>query len=163
MTMIIGDALNSASGEKLIVFTLTDTMHGKRVQEKSKCWLPHYRLNGIQKAVTPAFLKEVFEKDDLIVYPSALFFQVIDTEIIDYRLFPLEREEIWKSAKAVQDLFYAISNMLDRVLPQYYDNKREIFNLVCEELSRQKFISYIFSGPILCSIFVNEVNGKQSD
>src|SRR5260370_34507482 len=89
----------------------------------------------------------MFDDESLLVYPSVLFFQVVDGAIYDYRLVPLQRKDIWDSFRAGQELFASLAKVLNGVAPEYYGNRKEIFNLIKDELLTQKYILYILQGP----------------
>lgn len=140
------DALDKSSGDKLVIFSLSDEIRQESSYEiKMLIDAPSsYQDKGKSYS---KFLKKIFNNASLLVYPSVLFFQVDNDKITDYRLVPLKRNNIFESTKAIQELFFAISKILNNILPQYYGNRREIFNLVREELKRQQYTMYILQGP----------------
>jgi hypothetical protein len=147
------DALDKASGDRMVIFSLID-----RVERE------YNRSIGLMVAGRPSYsdkcksyshlLKELFGNEALLVYPYVIFFQVVGEQIHDYRLVPLKRKDVWESTKAIQDLFSSISDVLNNVLPEYYGNRREIFELVKSDLLRQEYKVYILQGPKKLSDFV---------
>lgn len=140
------EALDKSSGDKMIIFSLSDEIDREITHTIE--FLVAARSSSPDKGKSYSkLMKAVFGDESLLVYPSVLFFQVVDGDVYDYRLVPLRRKSPFESTKAVQELFESISGVLNNVLPEYYGNRREIFNLVKDELLNQKYIMYILQGP----------------
>jgi hypothetical protein len=140
------DALDAASGDHMLVFTLQD----KREVESQQYVEMLTAFSGVSSKPRESYskvLKTLFGSDALLVFPSVLFFQVIDGNIYDYRLVPLKRGDISESVAAIQELFEAISTVLQHVEPRFYGNQSEIFALVKEELLNRELTMYIMRGP----------------
>jgi len=148
------DALEKASGDKMVIFSLADKLDVEIVDEPISegdarlefmtSFKPSHRTKSKSYS---RLIKSIFNDEGLLVYPSVIFFQVMDKEVCDYTLVPLKRKDVWASAKAIQDLFASISIVLNNILPEYYGNQKEIFDLVIKELQRQKFTMYLLKGP----------------
>jgi hypothetical protein len=140
------EALDAASGDHMLVFTLKD----KREVESQQYIEMLTAFSGNSREPSKSYsnvLKTLFDSDALFAFPSVLFFQVIDGKIHDYRLVPLKRADIYDSMTAIQELFEAISTVLERVEPRFYGNQKEIFTLVRDELLNRKINMYILRGP----------------
>ena len=123
------EALDKTSGDRMVIFTLLD-----REEEERNTTL-EFMVAGRMTDRSPgksysALMKRMFDDESLLVYPSVLFFQVVDGAIYDYRLVPLQRKDIWDSFRAVQELFASLAKVLNGVAPEYYGNRKEIFNLI---------------------------------
>lgn len=147
------DALNAASGDKMIIFAFPDEVRASPIEQRPDRSLTIDMLTAIprpewtNRSSYSRLVKEVFGDEIELSYPSALFFQVKDRAIHDYAIVPFTRKSVWESAKACQDLFCSIAAVLDKIIPECYGNQAEIFNLVKDELSRQKYKMYLLQGP----------------
>lgn len=150
-------ALDKSSEERLVVFTLRD-----------KCEYKESHCLHLMRSFTAsdsrdygksysALMKKIFNDESLLVFPSVLFFQVYNGDIYDYRLIPLERGDVWQSFRRLQSLLASITEVLKNIIPECYDNQREIFKLVKDELLRQKYTMYILQGPKKISEFISIV------
>jgi hypothetical protein len=140
------DALDAASGDHMLVFTLQD----KREVESTQYVEMLTAFSGMSNRPSKSYSKVVntlFGDETRLVFPSVLFFQVIDDKIYDYRIVPLRRGSIEESVGAIQELFEAMSNVLKRVEPRFYGNQREIFDLIRDELLNRKLNMYVMRGP----------------
>lgn len=147
------EAIDKSSGDKMVIFSLSDKTEYK-VSHRIE-FLVAGRPSSPDKGKSYSnLMKKLFDDESLLVYPSVLFFQIFEGKIYDYRLVPLRRKNEFESVKAVQELFESISSVLNNVLPEYYGNRREICNLVKEELLRQKYTMYILHGPKRLSDFI---------
>lgn len=150
------DALDKASGDNMVVFTLKD----ERKQEVKTTIDMLTAFSGTSRDKTKShsrLLKTIFGSDALPTFPSVLLFQVVGTEIQDYRLVPVSRGTVSESAARLQELFKAISGVLTAVEEQFYGNQRQIFELVKNELLNRKFRMLIFRGPKLLADFIDAV------
>lgn len=129
-------ALDKSSGDKLFVFALRDT---RPLSVYKMVRVPLRNSNGYKESYS-ALMESFFSKEESLVYPSVLFFQVREDEINDYILIPLKRNDKYKSFRSLQDLLKSIAEVLDKITPKYYGNQHEIFNLVRDELNRQQLI-----------------------
>lgn len=136
-------ALDKSSGDKLIIFTLRDEQESAFTN--SIRYLVSMPSADYDKSYS-SIIKKLFNDEKLLVYPSVLFFQIFKNEICDYRIIPLKRSDIHSSFTALQNLFTSIATVLDKILPQYYSNQREIFELIKTELLNQKYTLYIKRG-----------------
>jgi hypothetical protein len=147
------EALDKASGNRMVIFTLLDKEEHEAITTME--YLVAGRASSRDRGKSYSYLmKKLFADESLLVYPSVLFFQVVGDEIFGYRLVPLKRVDIWQSMRAVQDLFVSISGVLNNILPENFGNQKEIFNLVKQELLRQKYTLYILDGPKKLSEFI---------
>ncbi len=137
-------ALDKSSGDKLVIFTVRDEQEFefKSVYHKMVS-MPSSDYGKMYSSI----IKKLFDDENLLVYPSVLFFQIFKNEIYDYRLIPLNRSDVHSSFTHLQNLLKSISDVLNKVLPKYYDNQREIFELIKTELLNQKYTMYIKKGP----------------
>lgn len=140
------DALERASGDRMVIFSLPDKVERK----PPKTVLRHLVLgqplsDDVGKSYSH-LMQMVFNDETLLVYPSVIFFQLEGTEIFDYRLVPLAEGSVYESFKAVKDLFQCISEVLADITPQNYGNRREIFNLIKDKLLTRKYTLYILNG-----------------
>ena len=152
------DALDAASGDHMVVFTLSDER--KSETEVTELLEAMTVFRGTSQRPSKSYskvMKTLFDSESLLVFPSVLFFHVIDSNIRDYRLVPLRRQTIHESVKAIQDLFQAMTAVLDAVEPQFYGNQREIFQLVKSELQNRDFTMYILKGPGKLLDFVGKI------
>jgi len=150
------EALDKSSGDKMIIFSLIDGVD-REVSHTIEFMVAGRSSNQDKGKSYSKLMKAVFDDESLLVYPSVLFFQVADGEVYDYRLVPLRRKSPFESTQAIQELFESISAILNNILPEYYGNRREIFNLVKEELLNQKYTMYILQGPRKLSDFIGIV------
>ncbi len=150
------DALDAASGDHMVVFTLSD-------KRKTKL---HYEVRmlteftGSSQSPGKSYsevMKTLFDSDSPPVFPSVLFFQVTDGVISDYRLVPLRRRTVYESFRAIQDLFQAMSNVLNGVAPQFYGNQKEIFQLIRAELLNRDFTMRILRGPRMLIDLIGQI------
>lgn len=144
------DALVKSSAERLLVFTLKDSIETE--------YETQMHLMTSFNAVSPSksksyskLLNKVFGDKARLAYPSVLFFQIENGSVSNYRLIPLSRKSVWDSCVSLQDLFKSISDVLDKILPENFCNKDEIFELIKSELLRQKYTMYILRGPMIIS------------
>lgn len=152
------EALDRISGDKLMVFALSDKVdsmwEGNNTFELMTAFSPS------RSSKTKSYshlLSEVFDDQALLVYPSVLFFQVFAGEIYKYRLVPLRRGTVEESFSAVQKLFESIAKVLDGIASENYNNYREIFELVKDDLLNQKYTMYILKGPKVLADFIGIV------
>jgi hypothetical protein len=61
------------------------------------------------------------------------------------------------SFAAVQQLFTSIAKVLDQIAPENYQNCKEIFELVKDDLLNQKYTMYIIKGPKVLADFIGMV------
>lgn len=148
------EALDRLSGDKMVIFSLPDHV-SQTVQSDSDIdtgkvgyLVPlNFRVPSQPLVKRHSYLmKRLFNNDSLLVYPSVLFFQVVGTEIYDYRLVPLQKDDIHKSYTAVRGLFECISNVLNDIAPENFGNRKEIFNLVKDHLLTRDYTLYIYKG-----------------
>lgn len=141
------DALHHSSGDRMLVFALEDNVETEYKVDTSVEMLTEFSPSGSTKSKSYSnVIEELFGKEVRIGYPSVLFFQIVDDEVYDYRLVPLNRGEPRESMKNVQDLLNKISNVLDKVEEENFDNRREIFRLVDEKLRSDKVKTYVLEG-----------------
>jgi len=152
------EALDRISGNKMMVFALSDKVvsiwEGNNTFELMTAFSPS------RSSKTKSYshlLNEVFDDEARLVYPSVLFFQVFEGNIYNYRLVPLRRGTVEESFAAVQKLFESIAKVLDQIAPENYQNCREIFELVKDDLLNQKYTMYILKGPKVLADFIGVV------
>src|SRR5271157_6144751 len=122
------EALDRASGDKMMVFALSDKRETKYETDNSIQFLTAFNQSRPSKTKSYShILNEVFRNESLLVYPSILFFQVYQGEIYDVRFVPLKRGDVWNSMHEVQKLLESIAKVLTRITPENYGNRREIF------------------------------------
>jgi hypothetical protein len=147
-------ALDKTSGNRLIVFTLRDKEEQEyQTVQRLMISMPMNSNEDYDKRYSK-ILKILFQDESLLAYPSILFFQVVDGTISEYRLVPLSRGTQWEVFQRLQKLLGSIADVLCKVTPENYKNKREIFNLIIEELKLQKLTLYITHGPKQVADFV---------
>jgi len=147
------EALDKSSGDKMVIFSLSDKID-REITHTIEFMVAARSSSRDKGKSYSKLMKSVFNDEALLVYPSVLFFQVGYAEVYDYRLVPLRRKNAFESTKAIQELFESISRVLNNVLPKYYGNRKEIFNLVKAELLNQKYTMYILHGPKKLSEFI---------
>lgn len=141
------DALEKASGDKMVIFCLPDRIERKvSVNTTLRYLVPGQPISGDVGQSYSHLMKSLFNDETLLVYPSVIFFQVTCDEISDYRLVPLEKNDVYQSFQAVNELFECISEVLANVTPQNYGNRKEIFNLIKDKLLTRKYTLYILQG-----------------
>ena len=150
------DALDKSSGDKMVIFSLPDKVE-KEYSNICNFMVPGKSFSNDKGKSYSKLLKNIFNNESLLVYPSILFFQIADDELHDYRLVPLKRKNEFESVQAIQDIFSSISKVLDNVLPECHGNRKEIFNLVKQDLLQQKYTMYILKGPKKVSDFIGMV------
>lgn len=149
------EALDRTSGDKMMIFALSDKADSRTEGLDTVEFMTSFRpTKKIKTKSYSHLLAAVFKDESLLVYPSVLFFQVYNGLIFNYRLVPLQRGDIWDSFSSVQGLFKSISQALERIAPENYQNYREIFEQVREELLRQKYTMYILNGPKTLADFI---------
>jgi len=150
-------ALDKTSGNRLIVFTLRDKEEQEHKVDTSIRLMTAMPMNPREDYGKrySKILKTLFQDESLLAYPSVLFFQVVDSSISEYRLVPLSRGTQWEVFQRLQNLLGSIAEILCRVTPENYNNKREIFKLIVDELKRQKLTIYITQGPKKVADFVS--------
>lgn len=136
------DALDLSSGDRMVIFSLSDEIDNE-ISNTFDFMVSARPSDRNREKSYSKLMKTVFGDESLLVYPSVLFFQVVDSEVYDYRLVPLKRKNVFESTLAVQNLFESIAGVLNNILPEYYGNRREIFNLIKGELLNQKYTMYI--------------------
>lgn len=152
------DALDKASGNHLVIFTLADRTEVRSEAPREIRMITQFEGTSDSRTVSYSrLMHRVFGDEVLLVFPSVLFFQLVGDQVHNYRLVPLQRRDTFEAATAIQELFVSIANVLDRVAPENYGNQREIFNLVKDELSRQKYTVYMLRGPKLVSDLVGRI------
>jgi hypothetical protein len=150
-------ALDKTSGYRLIVFTLRDKEEHEYKPDNTSRLMTAMPMNSHEDYGKrySKILKTLFQDEALLAYPSVLFFQVVDGTISKYSLVPLSRGTQWEVFQRLQNLLGSIAEVLCRVTPENYKNKREIFNLIVDELKRQKLTLFITQGPKRVADFVS--------
>lgn len=148
------EALDKSSGNKLVVFTLNDKTRDGFHYRTREMLVVGQALGASLSYSYSEFIKNVFQRRIEVTYPSILFFQIYNKEIDDYMLITLKREDVWLAFRNIQLVFESISNVVNRILPENYGNRKEIFCLIKEELKMQKFKSVILQGPKKLSDFI---------
>lgn len=108
------EALDATSGDKMMIFALNDKV--KKIRKVSiEPSFSDSRVIGLMTGFSSSMstktksysqlLKNVFNDEKTIAYPSVLFFQLFNDEIHNYYLVKLPRKDPWESTKLVQDLF----------------------------------------------------------
>ena len=144
------DALVKSSAERLLVFTLKDSIETE--YETQMHLMTSFNAASPSKSKSYSkLLNKAFGDKARLAYPSVLFFQIENGSVSNYRLIPLSRKSVWDSCVSLQDLFKSISDVLDKILPENFCNKDEIFELIKSELLRQKYTMYILRGPRIIS------------
>lgn len=152
------EAFDRLSGDKMMVFALSDKVDSRSEGDNMMHMMTSFTPSRSSKTKSYShLLNEVFGNEALLVYPSVLFFQVFEGNIYNYRLVPLSRGTIEESFAAVQKLFEAIAKVLDQITPENYQNYREIFELVKDDLLTQKYTMYILNGPKALTDFIGVV------
>lgn len=152
------EALDRVSGDKMMIFALSDTVDSISEGLGTIQFMTAFSPSRSNKTKSYShLLNEVFDDEALLVYPSVLFFQVFEGNIYNYRLLPLRRDTIEESFSAVQKLFESIAKVLDQIAPENYQNCREIFELVKDDLLNQKYTMYILKGPKVLADFIGIV------
>jgi len=143
-------ALDKASGEKMIIFSIKDSVVPLPVAIKQSEKPFMVSFPQTDKDLTNSYsmlIKKIFGSKIPISYPSVLFFQIMNSNILDYLLVPLVQRNVWNSANSIQELFISVSDILNNIIEECYENRAEIFQLVKNELKRQKINSFILKGP----------------
>ena len=151
-------ALEKISGDKMMVFALSDKVDSR--------WDGNDEYQPLTSFGPPRFsrtkscsrlLKEVFADESLLVYPSVLFFQVVEGIIYNYRLVPLRGSTVEESFSAVQGFFEVIAKILAKISPENYQDYRVIFELVKNDLLNKKYKILILRGPTALADFIGIV------
>lgn len=152
------EALDRISGDKMMVFALSDKVDSRSEGDNIIHMMTSFTPSRSSKTKSYShLLSEVFDNEALLVYPSVLFFQVFEGNIYNYRLVPLRRGTVEDSFDAAQKLFESIAKVLDQIAPENYQNYREIFELVKDDLLNQKYTMYILKGPKVLADFIGVV------
>jgi len=152
------EALDKISGDKMMIFALSDKVDSRIEGINSFELMTAFSSSRSSKTKSYShLLSEVFDDEGLLVYPSVLFFQVFEGNIYNYRLVPLRRGTVEESFSSVQKLFESIARVLDQIAPENYQNCREIFELVKDDLLNQKYTMYILKGPKVLADFIGIV------
>lgn len=134
------DALNAASGDRLVVFTVADD-----IKEDNKKYL--LKVPGVDGALgdsTSAILS-VFGLRTEVKYPSILFFQPISASIEQVLIVELGKESTEKSVNQMQAVFKSVRGVLDKITVENFPNKVEIFNQVEQHVYNQELRSKILA------------------
>lgn len=152
------EALDRISGDKMMVFALSDKVDSRSEGDNMMHMLTSFTPSRSSKTKSYShLLSDVFDNEALLAYPSVLFFQVFEGNIYNYRLVPLRRGTVEESFAAVQKLFESIAKVLAQIAPENYQNCREIFELVKDDLLNQKYTMYILKGPKVLADFIGVV------
>lgn len=140
-------ALDKSSGSRLVIFTFSDKKEIERGPQLCRYLIGAPQMSNDTGESYSQLIETVFDEKISVAYPSILLFQVIDGSIDEYALIPIIRKEIYITFRDIQQQFGNIAEVLDRIIPECFDNKKEIFKLVKQELSDQKIKHYLFKGP----------------
>jgi hypothetical protein len=152
------EALDRISGDKMMVFALSDKVDSRLEGDNMMHMMTSFTPSRSSKTKSYShLLNEVFANEARLVYPSVLFFQVFEGNIYNYRLVPLRGGTVEESFAAVQKLFESIAKVLDQIAPENYQNYREIYELVKDDLLNQKYTMYILKGPKVLADFIGVV------
>lgn len=152
------EALDKISGDKMMIFALSDKVNSRSEGDNMMHMMTSFTPSRSTRTKSYShLLNEVFDNEALLVYPSVLFFQVFEGNIYNYRLVPLRRGTVEESFAAVQKLFESIAKVLEQIAPENYQNYREIFELVKDDLLTQKYTMFILNGPKALADFIGVV------
>jgi hypothetical protein len=106
-------------------------------------------LMPITKKPTPTdnaigFVKSEFQIDDKIKTPLILFFQIDnDDNISDSFIVALKQDRLEEAFLELRDHINNAVKSLEKVLPEYYENHQEIFNLIKSSVESGKLYDFI--------------------
>src|SRR6185295_1243703 len=161
------EALDKASGDRMVVFSLPDRIQRKKTKTKASkkpiiktrpelMVLANVDFGSFPQDLDERYsylIKQLFSCEAPLEYPSVLFFQVAGTKIYNYLIVSLNEDDLRKSFKAVQELFICISEVLNYVAKENYGNQKEIFNLVKDKLITRKYTLLALSGAKIVTSF----------
>lgn len=154
-------ALERISGDKMMLFALSDKVDSRWEGNDINQPMTSFGPSGFSRTKCySCLLNEVFADKSSLVYPSVLFFQVVEGTIYNYRLVPLRRSTVEESFSAVQGLFETIAKNLAKITPENYPNYRVIFELVKNDLLNEKYAIYILRGPKALEDFIDSVKDR---
>lgn len=142
------EALDVASADRLIVFALADRRQTTIPVGGFEYLFKAPRTDGSIGANYSALIARAFKRPLPLTYPAVLFFQVMNDEVHEYRIFELERKDIETSARALQDLLTAIAQVLRGIPKENFRNRQEVFQLVIDDLKRREFRAAIVKGAV---------------
>lgn len=90
-----------------------------------------------------ALINQYFGTDIKVNYPSVLFFQVYEENVIDYELIELKEEFIESSFIELKGYIQAAVDALSKIMEENRNNNEEIFDLVRGNVKHIKSIKII--------------------
>ena len=92
-----------------------------------------------------------------IKLPTILFFQTDGSMMIDYFFVKLKADKIEEGFLELKDYIKAAVSELENILPENYENKKEIFNILKMGVKANEFTKNVSRGPqnFPLKLFVN--------
>lgn len=139
------DALEAVSGRHLLVLSISDRRDAAPGSPKDavRDWMA--TLKGSSTSLREGYsyiLRQLFENNIPLRFPSLLLFQVTEGTVFDYRLIDLSG-----TLSEVQTLLTLVATTLEHIDPQFYGNQEEIFRVVEGAIDNARFQSLVLNGP----------------
>ena len=130
-------SLNAISGEYLTVFSLNYNPTKANIQKMMRerisggpttKWLTSVDVNPFALEENSNSLIKKYFGDTNVKYPSVLFFQVDNGEIIDYSLIQLDEKDIQRAFQELQNYIISAVDTLKLITEENKHNHKQIFS-----------------------------------